>query len=179
MLKKITGILACDPRGVIGKNNVLPWFNREEMNHFLNITSGQLVIMGANTYRSLPDSFWHITNNKASLLENKIRQGIIFTRDINLVQNANSSHNIVFVNSFSHFLQLKNLPFNKNWYMIGGRQLAILFFEQKAISDFILTIFKQNYDGDVFFPLEMLENWPRSILKETKDFTIYKYSLPD
>ena len=48
-------ILACDPDGGIGYQNRLPWTNIQgDLPRFKRLTEGQTVIMGRNTWNSLP-----------------------------------------------------------------------------------------------------------------------------
>ena len=48
-------ILAVDPNGGIGYNNDLPWPKLAgDLPRFKSLTSGQAVIMGRNTWESLP-----------------------------------------------------------------------------------------------------------------------------
>ena len=48
-------ILACDPDGGIGYQNRLPWTNIQgDLPRFKRLTEGQLVVMGRNTWDSLP-----------------------------------------------------------------------------------------------------------------------------
>jgi dihydrofolate reductase len=48
-------ILACDPNGGIGYQNTLPWSNIQgDLPRFKRLTEGQTVIMGRNTWDSLP-----------------------------------------------------------------------------------------------------------------------------
>ena len=48
-------IVACDPKGGIGYNNKLPWSNIQgDLPRFKNLTQGQIIVMGRNTWDSLP-----------------------------------------------------------------------------------------------------------------------------
>ena len=48
-------IVACDPKGGIGYNNKLPWNNlRGDLPRFKALTTGKVIIMGRNTWESLP-----------------------------------------------------------------------------------------------------------------------------
>ena len=48
-------IIACDPNGGIGYQNKLPWSKIEgDLPRFKKLTIGQTVIMGRNTWESLP-----------------------------------------------------------------------------------------------------------------------------
>ncbi len=40
MFRKIIGIAACDPTGVMGKNGVLPWHYPEDLKHFSDTIFG-------------------------------------------------------------------------------------------------------------------------------------------
>lgn len=48
-------IVACDPKGGIGYENKLPWSKIEgDLPRFKQLTTGKVVIMGRNTWESLP-----------------------------------------------------------------------------------------------------------------------------
>lgn len=48
-------IVACDPSGGIGYNNKLPWSKLEgDLPRFKELTTGKVILMGRNTWESLP-----------------------------------------------------------------------------------------------------------------------------
>lgn len=48
-------IVACDPNGGIGYNNKLPWTNLQgDLPRFKELTTGKVILMGRNTWDSLP-----------------------------------------------------------------------------------------------------------------------------
>jgi dihydrofolate reductase len=48
-------IIACDPKGGIGYENKLPWSKIEgDLPRFKELTTGKTIVMGRNTYESLP-----------------------------------------------------------------------------------------------------------------------------
>jgi dihydrofolate reductase len=48
-------IVACDPKGGIGYNNKLPWTNIQgDLPRFKELTTGKVILMGRNTWESLP-----------------------------------------------------------------------------------------------------------------------------
>ena len=47
-------LVATSPEGIIGKNNTIPWHYPEDLKRFKRLTIGKTVIMGRNTWESLP-----------------------------------------------------------------------------------------------------------------------------
>lgn len=52
--KKIIHIVACSPKGVIGKDNKMIWHVPEDFKFFREKTLGNVVLMGRKTVESLP-----------------------------------------------------------------------------------------------------------------------------
>ncbi len=156
---KICGIMACDPRGVIGKNGNLPWHYPEETAYFRRATKGQVMIMGRKTFESMTKEALNDCTN------------IIFSTSKDFKP---AGDNNLVVSSLEEFLALKNIPLDKKQFMIGGADLARLFLTSNLLDEFLLTKIKKNYDGDVYFPLELLEGWNSQIIQDNKDFIIYK-----
>jgi thymidylate synthase/dihydrofolate reductase len=55
-------IAAVSKNGVIGIDNTLPWSIPEDLRHFRQLTTGHCVIMGYNTWISLPDTIRPLPN---------------------------------------------------------------------------------------------------------------------
>ncbi len=47
-------LVAISPEGIIGKDNTIPWHYSEDLKRFKRLTIGKTVIMGRNTWESLP-----------------------------------------------------------------------------------------------------------------------------
>ena len=47
-------LVATSPKGIIGKDNAIPWHYPEDLKRFKRLTIGKTVIMGRNTWESLP-----------------------------------------------------------------------------------------------------------------------------
>lgn len=94
-------ILACDPSGGIGYQNKLPWDKLQgDLPRFKKLTDGQVVVMGRNTWESLPKK----------PLPNRI----------NFVVTSNTfevPHTTFLVKTLDHLKQFKNA------WLIGGAQL--------------------------------------------------------
>ena len=49
-------VVAMDRKKGVGLNNSLPWHISEELRHFKALTLNKTLIMGSNTFKSLPNS---------------------------------------------------------------------------------------------------------------------------
>jgi dihydrofolate reductase len=158
---KILAIAACDPKGVIGKNQRLPWHDQEELVHFQTTIQNTPLIMGYKTYLSLPSKYFNQ------------RTCIIFTREHR--PKKNDPH-LIFVSSLKEFLSL-DLKL-KQAFVIGGALIYQLFLEENLIEELILTKMKSVYDGDTFFPLSFISQWEHHLIKENDNFSVYCYLNP-
>jgi dihydrofolate reductase len=126
-------IFAKSRNGVIGKDNALPWHLPEDMAHFKRTTMGCPVIMGRNTWDSLPARFRPLPG----------RMNVVVTRQNNWRENgAKPSSNI---NSALSLCE----QFDNVW-VIGGAELythAMPFATTAVVTDI-----HADYDGDAFAP---------------------------
>lgn len=146
-------IIACDPKGGIGYNNKLPWSKIEgDLPRFKSLTMNKVVIMGRNTWDSLPKK----------PLPN--RTNYVFTsrsQDIN-VKDAYA------INSLSI---LKH--FNKNACIIGGAKVIESCWDR--ITEVHLTRVVTEYTCDTFIDLVKLEKEFMCWFKE--DHTDHSYEI--
>ncbi|MDF3034547.1 MAG: Dihydrofolate reductase [Alphaproteobacteria bacterium] len=163
--RKIVGLIACDPRGVIGNKGICPWSYPEELEHFRRTTFQRTMIMGRKTFESIPP---------ATLKE---RFNIVFSKKYKSPFWV--SETVVFVSSLKDFLELTDIPDHKEMFLIGGAQIADLFFSTGLVSEMLLTRIHKPYEGDTIFPLGLLEGWGETILKKEESFTIYHYTKPE
>ena len=158
---KIIGIMASTDSGVIGLNGKIPWRYTNELEHFQKVTKGQTVVMGRKTFNEMEN---------LKLLEE--RKSVVFTRSP-LLLNKNAT-NIRFVNSLNAFTKL-NFIQEKKIYMIGGSEIAELFFKKNMLEKFLLTKIHKEYDGDTYFPLSLIKEWRTEKIIENKNYNIYQY----
>lgn len=133
----------------IGKDNKLLYHIKDDMVNFKKITTGNVVIMGRNTFESLP--------NKEPL-PNRIN--IIITSDKNY--HINSNENTYIASSIEDAIDLCQSLFNdKKWYIIGGASIYKQFLSLNMVDEMLLTIVDDNTEGDVkvdFFK-DAINNW--------------------
>jgi len=115
----------------IGKNNQLLWDIPDDLAHFKRITNGHPVIMGLNTYRSLP-----------FILPGRLN--VVLSPDLIDIPGA------VVVQSLSDAYKTASEKDNEEIFIIGGGYVY-----SQAINDadrLYLTLVEGDYDADVFFP---------------------------
>lgn len=111
-------LLACrDKNNVIGINNKLPFYNKTDMLHFKNYTHNKYIIMGYNTFISLPNK-----------LNNRIP--IVFSSNTAKVNTYNSSYfkydDLLIFNSIEDFFE-QFRDYDNELVVIGGGEIYKLF----------------------------------------------------
>lgn len=140
----ISIIVAMSKNNVIGINNDLPWKMKSDLKYFRQITMNKPVIMGRNTYNSLPMS----KNNNGRLPGRPI---IIVSNTLEEIPHDGGiihiARNIEDAIDISHTL----VDDTKEIMIIGGGQI----FNQSIdiVDKIYLTLIDTNTNGDVFFPL--------------------------
>ncbi len=154
-------IYARGVNGEFGFENKLPWNIPDDLKHFKQITSNSTIIMGYNTFKSLP-----------SLLPN--RKHIIIT--------SKEIKDVTTYKTFNDCLKEKGKKF-----VIGGKQLIehVLEYHCQYIDTLYETIItsKTSIKADVFLDLQLLnfDQYKTSVIStgntDEYSFTIYKRTL--
>ena len=144
-------IAAIGKNNELGKDNDLIWHLKEDMQFFRENTIGKPIIMGLNTFYSLP----HLL---------KDRQHIILThREID-EDNIFVFHDIYKLLSFIEY-------YKDEVMVIGGASIYSQFIEY-ANKMLLTEIDQEDKDADVFFPCFNEEEWNKTILKEVNENNI-------
>ena len=144
-------IVACDTKGGIGYENKLPWSNiRGDLPRFSRLTAGQVVVMGRNTWESLP---------KKPLLGR-----------LNIVV---SSKSLVLPNGAIQVANLNHFSEYKNAWLIGGAQLINSAWHM--IDEIHLTITLSEYTCDTFIDLIKLSK--EYTCNELEEFPDHMYQI--
>lgn len=134
-MKKI--IVAIAQNGAIGKNNDLMWHLSNDLKRFKSITTGHTVVMGKNTFLSLP--FRPLKN----------RHNIVISHTLPLADNYDV------VRNFEDAFKLCDL--SEDIYIIGGE--SIYRESLSLVDELIVTWVYQDFEGDRFFPEIDLNEW--------------------
>ena len=132
-------VLACDPNGGIGYQNRLPWSNIQgDLLRFKRLTDGQTVIMGRNTWDSLPKK---PLPNRYSF--------VVSSQPIDMPEHSQCI-------TYEEFVAPDcSLRLSSNW-LIGGAQLIDACWPH--ITEVHLTKTYDHYTCDTFVTLIELEN---------------------
>jgi dihydrofolate reductase len=163
-LRKITGIMACDPQGVISSHHQLPWHYPEDTQFYKNKIKQNIVIMGHTTYLDMDPSFFDA------------HYCIVFSKKFSSTQYITKQ--LVMVPTIEAFHALTTFPTHKPTYMIGGAGVAELFLKQNLLDDFLLTKIVNTYPGDTYFNQDLLSHWPKTCIEKTPQFSIFHYINP-
>jgi len=127
-------ILACTPDGGIGKDNSLPWPMLEgDLPRFKKLTQEQVVVMGKNTWLSLPKK----------PLPSRLNF-VVTSKPLDLPNGAIAVKDLT---PFKHY---------KNAWLIGGASLVNSSWDY--VDEIHLSRTYDHYDCDTFISMSYLEN---------------------
>lgn len=165
---KFNLIVCVDNNYGIGRNNTIPWFYSKDLQHFKKLTSekNNVVIMGNNTYNSLP------VKNKP--LKNRINI-VLTSKKIN-----SNNENLIYFNdiiSILIYLESNKKTINNVW-IIGGESIYKQFLDLHIINNIYLTkILDQSFNCTTLFPSQYLKYY---ILKDSyidEEYNKYSFSI--
>ena len=141
----------------IGKNGDLIWHIPADMKFFKNTTIGHVVVMGYNTYKSLPGPL-------------KDREMIVISRN-------KTSNDVKIISDYKEIVDMYEKS-DIEVFIIGGAILYNLYLEY-AKRMYLTHIDSSCSDADTFFPTFNKNDWNCEVLDENeyKDikYKIYKY----
>ena len=144
-------IAAIGKNNELGKDNKLLWHLPSDLKFFKQKTLGKTIVMGKNTFESLPKVLPNRKSVVLSHIEIDVPNDVIVFYDLNELIN--------YVKSV-----------NDDVYIIGGAQMYKQFLE---LSDMMyLTEVDYSCEADVFFPKFNKSEWDSTCLKEVEENNI-------
>ena len=133
-------VAICKNNG-IGYNNKIPWYIKEDLKLFSNLTRGNnnnAIIMGRNTFESLPNNFLPKRDNlilsSSIIIDEKREDNIIKTFD-----------NVDAIINFCN-----NKKYEQVW-VIGGQLIYETFIKKNIINKLFITKINNTYVCDKYF----------------------------
>ena len=132
----------------IGIKNQLPWTIPNDLKRFKKLTEHNVVIMGKNTFVSIPDKYKPLTNRINIVLTTNPDQSCFepykFTPNLFIIH----------VDEPSSILQQFH---RKRMFIIGGRQIYDLFLPQVKVIH-ATCVYKNFYDCDTFLDMDRIKS---------------------
>jgi dihydrofolate reductase len=173
-------IYATDINNGLSKDGFIPWKSKKDMNFFMNKTKYNVVIMGRNTFFSLPDNSRPLKNRLNIVLTSNPKQirnhkegrydEVIFTDDVNIFD-------YILKNKKGYKQMFPYLNNDFKIYIIGGRNIYEQFIP--LCETVWVTRIKKDYSCDLVFdyPLRDSNQFKEpEIIDEDDELIIYKYS---
>ena len=160
-------IVAMAQNRVIGKNGKLPWPSiKEDFKHFKEFTTGKTLIVGKNTFDTLP-----LLKNRECLVLTKPVEAIdAYITNQYLVNNNAMTGQMITMEDVESYSQ-----FRKDYLIVaGGAKTYVKLLPY--ITEFYVTHVNGTYDGDVFMPPfeDLFTN--QELVKEFDGHKVVKYS---
>ncbi|QQZ11102.1 dihydrofolate reductase [Heyndrickxia vini] len=134
----ISFLWAQDEKGVIGRNNQLPWYIPEDLKYFKKTTMGHPIVMGRKTFESIGKPL-------------PGRQNIIITRD----ENFHVKDCLVFQSK--HQLLKWADQQDEEVFITGGAEIFGLLMD--TVDRLYVTKIFANIEGDTYFPIIDWSEW--------------------
>ena len=134
-------VLACCKDGGIGMNNKLPWYIKDELQIFKIITNNSTVIMGYNTWSSLPRK--PLINRTNVVLTNSK------TKKLELLEN----YNVIVLSSIEEAIEKYK---NNQCYYIGGASVYNYLINFNLITNLYISIIHKHYETDIKINIDKL-----------------------
>lgn len=166
-------IYAIDSNNGLSKNGDIPWKSKTDMLFFMNKTKNNVVIMGKNTFFSIPKEHRPLKN----------RLNIVLTSIPDVYENEDDR--VIFTNNNNIHQDILN---NKNKYCkmydFLNKDFKIFFIGGKTIyNQFIplcntvwVTYIKHNYDCDLFMDYDYSKQFTEELYKEDDELKIVRYT---
>jgi dihydrofolate reductase len=156
-------IAALSENNVIGIRNKIPWHIKRDMQRFRELTINHPVIMGRNTYESIPLRFRPLPQRKNIVLSSTLvsPNGVYVARTVE---------------------EALRLAEDKDAYIIGGRSLYESFI---PVADKMeITRIHRHFEGDIYFPEVNWNEWKlvneeKNGTREVLPYTFQTYSRVD
>lgn len=148
---KFKAIVCMNIANCIGDNGKLLYSIKNDMENFKRQTLGNIVVMGLNTFKSLPNS---------SPL--KGRTNVIITHDKDFFIETDGGTDAYIVHSIEEAVELCKYLVSvqdKKLFVIGGASIYKQFMDMGLIEELIVTMVEDNHDGDAHFPTINKSEW--------------------
>jgi dihydrofolate reductase len=167
-------ILAMDQNNGLSKEGIIPWTSKKDLQFFYKKTKNNVVIMGKNTYFSLPDNVRPLKNRLNIVLTNhpnlflnedktNVTTDVIFTNNINI-------HASILNNRETYCRLYPALSRDFKIYIIGGKQIYEHFIP--LCETIWVTRIKKSFSCDLIFDINLENRFKEVLVEEDEEMKI-------
>lgn len=157
-----TLLAAWDDNRLIGNQNKLPWYLKDDMAFFKKTTMDHSLVMGRSTWESIGSKPLPGRENivvSKTLDPRTMPDGSVATPDLNIA------------------IELAHLAKDKyDIFIIGGAQIYRSCLNDNLVDRMIITHVHGVYEGDVYFPEFNEGEWNITNIIEENNYTIKEYN---
>lgn len=171
-------IYAIDINNGLSKESGIPWKSKKDLNFFYNKTKNNVVIMGKNTYFSLPDNVRPLKNRLNIVLTTKPedyiddqQNGVIFTNNVYI-------YKLILEDREKYINLYPSLSSNFKIFFIGGKKIYEQFIP--LCERVWVTQIKKNYSCDLIlnYPFRDSKQFKEpKIIEENDELKIFLYEI--
>ena len=167
-------IYAIDSKNGLSKEGIIPWHSKKDLYFFMNKTKNNVIIMGKNTYFSLPK---RPLRDRLNIVLTSNPNDTIFDEEKDL-SNLIITNNDKIYNSVLNYREkwLNLYPcLNSNFkiFFIGGKNIYDQFI---VLCDIVwVTRIKKDYSCDLFFDYDYSKKFKEELVEEDEEVKITKY----
>jgi dihydrofolate reductase len=169
-------IYAIDLKNGLSKDGIIPWISKKDLKFFSNKTKTNVVIMGINTYLSIPERIRPFKNRLNIVLTSNPDKFLELDDDIKNVifTNNDKIHNSILNNREIFQKKYPFLSRDFKIFIIGGKKIYEQFIP--LCNKVWVTRIKKNYLCDLEFNYEYSKQFKEpQIIEEDDELEIYLY----
>lgn len=149
-MNRLKAIACIDNNWAIGKNNKLLFHIPEDMKFFKKMTTGNVVIMGNNTFKSMNEK--PLPDRINVILTSEIQYGIIFNNGFIKTENRGLEQYMQYI--------IKNT--NKDIFFIGGESIYKRYVSM--CDDIYITHVEESVENpDTYFPKYIISEYKHEV----------------
>lgn len=157
-----TILVAYDEGRVIGnsRTNSIPWHVPEDLKLFKERTMGHPVVMGYNTYASLPEKYRPLTG----------RINIVITKK----HGDKLPLDVFCASSIERALEIASSQSDQEIFIIGGASIYQAALDANVVDRIVVSKIRDSYYGDILFPY-LEPAWKAQIVERRDQFDVWEY----
>jgi dihydrofolate reductase len=175
-------ILAIDINNGLSKNGSIPWTSKKDMLFFYNQTKNNVIIMGKNTYFSIPKEKRPLKNrlnivltrSQNSISDDKNHKNDIITNNNVIFTSDDKIYESILSKKEAYFALYPSLSRDFKIYIIGGKQIYEKYIP--ICKTIWVTYIKKDYHCDLQCEFDFKKVFKENVVEEDNELKIVHYT---